>query len=89
MTIRLGVLLSRVRVEEKWILEALDKRGVVYDRIDDRLAAFDFAAPGSWALQRGAGAQPVVLARAVCHPGAQRLGHPHRQHGAGGGGVRR
>ncbi|MDD5370961.1 MAG: lysine biosynthesis protein LysX [Anaerolineaceae bacterium] len=46
---KVGVLLSRVRVEEKWILEALDKRGVDYERIDDRLASFDFEDPGSWA----------------------------------------
>ena len=33
---KLGVLISRVRVEEKSIFEALDKRGIDYDRIDDR-----------------------------------------------------
>ncbi len=48
MKTRVGVLLSRVRVEEKWILEALEKRGVEYDRIDDRLVSFDFENPGSW-----------------------------------------
>ena len=33
---KVGVLYSRVRVEEKWIFEALENRGVDYDRIDDR-----------------------------------------------------
>ncbi len=48
MKTRVGVLLSRVRVEEKWILEALEKRGVDYDRIDDRMVSFDFDNPGAW-----------------------------------------
>ena len=46
---KIGVLLSRVRVEEKWLFEALDKRGLAYDRIDDREAVFDIAQPGRWA----------------------------------------
>lgn len=45
---KLAVLLSRVRVEEKWLFEALDQRGVSYDRIDDREAAFTLADPGPW-----------------------------------------
>lgn len=45
---KIGILLSRVRVEEKWLLEALEARGVVYERIDDREAAFDLTAPGDW-----------------------------------------
>ena len=45
---RIAVLLSRVRVEEKWLFEALDKRNVTYDRIDDREARFDLANPGPW-----------------------------------------
>jgi [lysine-biosynthesis-protein LysW]--L-2-aminoadipate ligase len=45
---KIGVLLSRVRVEEKWILEALEKRGISFDRIDDREAVFDFAHPQPW-----------------------------------------
>ncbi len=43
-----GILLSRVRVEEKWLMEALDKRGALYDRLDDREARFDLANPGPW-----------------------------------------
>jgi [lysine-biosynthesis-protein LysW]---L-2-aminoadipate ligase len=46
--IRIGVLHSRVRVEEKWIFAALEKRGITFDRLDDRLITFDLANPGSW-----------------------------------------
>ncbi|MEW6504956.1 MAG: lysine biosynthesis protein LysX [Chloroflexota bacterium] len=45
---KIGVLLSRVRIEEKWILEALEKRGIPHQRIDDREAVFDFAHPQPW-----------------------------------------
>ncbi len=45
---KFAVLLSRVRVEEKWLFEALDQRGVSYDRIDDREATFNLADPGPW-----------------------------------------
>jgi len=45
---KIGVLLSRVRIEEKWILEALVKRGIPHERIDDREAVFDFAHPENW-----------------------------------------
>src|SRR5512141_368986 len=44
---KVGILLSRVRVEEKMILEALEARHVVYDRLDDRLVHFDLTAPGA------------------------------------------
>ena len=43
-----GILLSRVRVEEKWLLEALEKRAVEFERIDDRAAHFDINEPGLW-----------------------------------------
>jgi [lysine-biosynthesis-protein LysW]--L-2-aminoadipate ligase len=45
---KIGILLSRVRVEEKWLFEALDKRGLAYDRLDDREVTFDLAQPGAW-----------------------------------------
>lgn len=48
MTMKIGVLLSRVRVEEKWLFEALEKRGLAYDRLDDREVKFDLADPGPW-----------------------------------------
>jgi [lysine-biosynthesis-protein LysW]--L-2-aminoadipate ligase len=45
---KIGVLYSRVRVEEKWIFEALEKRGLDYDRIDDRQVVFKLTDPGIW-----------------------------------------
>ena len=45
---KIGVLYSRVRVEEKWIFEALERRGVDYDKIDDRQIELNLAEPGSW-----------------------------------------
>lgn len=45
---KIGVLLSRVRVEEKWLFEALDKRGVEYDRLDDREIKFDITQRAHW-----------------------------------------
>jgi [lysine-biosynthesis-protein LysW]--L-2-aminoadipate ligase len=46
--IKIGILLSRVRVEEKWLFEACDKRGLAYERLDDRELVFDLARPESW-----------------------------------------
>ena len=77
---KIGILLSRVRVEEKWLFEALDKRGVAYDRIDDREAIFDIDQPEPWiqydaVLERSIGRR----ARPVRHSDSQCLGHPHGQ----------
>lgn len=41
---RIGFLYSRVRVEEKLLLEALDRRGVSYELIDDRGLVFEVTA---------------------------------------------
>lgn len=46
--LRIGVLYSRVRVEEKWIFAALEQRGVDYERLDDRKVFFDIDHPGEW-----------------------------------------
>lgn len=43
-----GVLYSRVRMEEKHIFEALEERGVDYDRIDVRDVRFDLGAMDEW-----------------------------------------
>lgn len=43
---RVGLLLSRVRVEEKLLIQELEKRGVDYDMIDDRTTVFDIHANG-------------------------------------------
>jgi len=40
-TPRVAVLMSRVRVEEKLLLAALDARGIAYELIDDRRVVFD------------------------------------------------
>ncbi len=45
---KIAVLFSRVRVEEKWIFEALDKRAIAYDKIDDRTVSFDLLDPAHW-----------------------------------------
>jgi [lysine-biosynthesis-protein LysW]---L-2-aminoadipate ligase len=58
---KIGILLSRVRVEEKWLFEALDRRNLAYERIDDRDARFDLAEPGEW--QRFG----VVLERSISY----------------------
>lgn len=46
--LRIGVLYSRVRVEEKWIFAALEQRGIDYDRLDDRQILFNLDDPGCW-----------------------------------------
>jgi [lysine-biosynthesis-protein LysW]--L-2-aminoadipate ligase len=46
--LKLGVLFSRVRVEEKWIFGALEKRGIDFDRLDDRLISFDLDDSAQW-----------------------------------------
>jgi [lysine-biosynthesis-protein LysW]---L-2-aminoadipate ligase len=47
-SICIGVLFSRLRVEEKWILAALERRGVTYERLDDRQIYFDIHRPETW-----------------------------------------
>lgn len=46
--LHIGVLFSRVRVEEKWIFAALEQRGIDYDRLDDRQVSFDLDNPAPW-----------------------------------------
>ena len=46
--LHIGVLFSRVRVEEKWIFAALEQRGVDYERLDDRKVFFDLEHPDEW-----------------------------------------
>lgn len=45
---RIGVLFSRLRVEEKWIFEAFEKHAVDYERLDDRSVCFDLENPAPW-----------------------------------------
>lgn len=58
---KVGLLYSRVRVEEKLLFDAFDKREVAYDRIDDREVEFDLQNPGRW---RDYG---VILERCINH----------------------
>ena len=58
---KIGLLYSRVRVEEKMLFEALDARGIPYDRIDDRDVEFDLGDPGRWRDY------DVILERCINH----------------------
>jgi [lysine-biosynthesis-protein LysW]--L-2-aminoadipate ligase len=58
---RIGVLYSRVRVEEKMLFEAMEQRGIAFDRLDDREAIFDLQDPGPW------GQYDLILERCINH----------------------
>jgi len=58
----IGVLLSRVRVEEKLLLAELERRGVEIARFDDRQFWLDLGAPNSAMLRCD-----VVLERCINH----------------------
>jgi [lysine-biosynthesis-protein LysW]--L-2-aminoadipate ligase len=60
MAPKVGILLSRVRVEEKLLIQELEKRGVDYHLIDDREVVFDIAANG-WQ------SYDVILERCISH----------------------
>ncbi len=45
---KIAVLYSRVRVEEKWLFEALEKRAIPYDRLDDREVALRLSDSSVW-----------------------------------------
>ena len=57
-----GVLLSRVRVEEKLLLSELAERGVEVIRFDDREFVLDLSGPGPEMARCD-----VVLERAINH----------------------
>lgn len=62
---RVGVLLSQVRKEEKLLFEEFERRGVAYDRLDDREIIFD--------LQRADFTQyDVIVERCINHSRALR-----------------
>ncbi|MEN6408595.1 MAG: lysine biosynthesis protein LysX [Anaerolineaceae bacterium] len=46
--LHIGVLYSRMRVEEKWIFAAMEKRGIDFERLDDRMISFDLEKPEPW-----------------------------------------
>src|SRR5512142_745565 len=58
---KIGLLYSRVRVEEKLLFDALDARSVAYDKIDDRDVEFDLGDPGRWRDY------DVILERCINH----------------------
>ncbi len=58
---QVGVLMSRIRVEEKLLLEAFAARGVEVDLIDDRTLILDLADPGAL------GGYDVILERCINH----------------------
>jgi [lysine-biosynthesis-protein LysW]---L-2-aminoadipate ligase len=75
-----GVLLSRVRAEEKLIVEALHERGVPYHLIDDRELVFDLALPFEPGKGRASGAPAfegvdIVLERCLSFSRAQNALH--------------
>ena len=60
MTPKVGLLLSRIRVEEKLLIQALNRRGVDYDTIDDRRVIFDIQ-------NNGWDNYDVIIERCVSH----------------------
>ena len=65
-TLKIGVLCSRVRVEEKMLFAALRERGVDHERIDARQVAFELGGDGL-------GKYDAVLVRCLSHSRAYYL----------------
>ncbi|HVN16807.1 MAG TPA: lysine biosynthesis protein LysX, partial [Anaerolineales bacterium] len=59
--LKIGVLFSRMRVEEKWIFSAMERRGIDYARLDDRAIHFDLDDPMPWQ------AYDAVLERSISY----------------------
>jgi len=45
---KIGILLSRVRIEEKMLLAAFEKKAVQFERIDDSSIHLNITEPGDW-----------------------------------------
>jgi [lysine-biosynthesis-protein LysW]---L-2-aminoadipate ligase len=58
---RVGVLCSRIRIEEKLLFEALTARGVEYEKLDDRTLVFNLQAPKAYQQY------DVILERSINH----------------------
>src|SRR5207247_11112243 len=58
---RVGVLCSRIRIEEKLLFEALTARGVAYEKLDDRTLVFNLNDPSPYQQY------DVILERSVNH----------------------
>ena len=61
----IGVLCSRIRVEEKLLFEALKAQGIAYEKLDDRGLIFDLHDPAPFRKY------DLVLERAINHSRAQ------------------
>lgn len=61
---RIGILISRIRVEEKLLIEAMARRGVDYALIEARTAVLDLTCPATWMRF------DVILDRCVSHTAA-------------------
>lgn len=61
----IGILYSRIRVEEKLLVQAVENTGVDYDMIDVRNAVFDLEDPTPWQQY------DVILERCVSHSRAE------------------
>ncbi len=64
-TLCIGVLVSRIRVEEKLLFEALEARGLSFDRLDDRELILDVGRDGL--NGRGLAGYDVILDRSISH----------------------
>src|SRR5512140_805548 len=58
---KIGVIYSRARVEEKLLFETFEQRGLVYDRIAPRDMVFDLELPDHWQQY------DVILERCINH----------------------
>ncbi|GIK56379.1 MAG: lysine biosynthesis protein LysX [Chloroflexi bacterium] len=61
---KIGILYSRIRVEEKLLIEAMERRGVDYELVDVRTAVLDLTCPAAWRRF------DVILDRCVSHTAA-------------------
>ena len=61
---RVGILYSRVRAEEKLLFEEFDRRGVVLDLVDDNSLVFDITAAAHARHFQGF---DVVVERCISH----------------------
>lgn len=60
-TMKIGILISRIRVEEKLLIEEIERRGLAYELIDVREAVLDLMQPEAWTRF------DVILERCVSH----------------------
>jgi [lysine-biosynthesis-protein LysW]---L-2-aminoadipate ligase len=58
---KIGIIYSRARVEEKMLFEAFDARGLAYDRINDQDIVLDLQRPEPWRQY------DVILERCINH----------------------